>query len=655
VSSSAPLLSVSRFFKADPHRDFFRVLADSLDDAVLVVSGDGKRVLASNHSFLLLSGFTRAELDTLNPVELFPDESGANAFGQILESLSVPESRMIDVPLRTRQGSIALLDLESRPLGTGRYALLITARAAAMRQRRNERERAAAERLGLLLRTSSLFLEESVESHRLAMEQAGKLLSATIIGVYRVSANGPDYLRDGPLPEEFPATLALSALDPLRPPTLWATGQRTDNPLQRAARTLGLAILRTCPLGTPTAWIGVLLAAWRQAEDMPEDAAVLMELVAHLCHAGINLAQQRMSLSIQQGRVIQLEGQLREESEAVSDGLLALDESFKIERANEAAGLLLGYHIAELEGMAIQDALVGPDDLMGTLLAAAGHSQVADQRRVTIHRRDGTPFPIHLRAVPLAASTPPRLLLVLSDQSKQQAIEDQSEVLSQRALLGELTAIFAHEVRNPVNNITSVIQYAGTRLGAQHALYPSLDTVLKECERIDRLVTDMLFFARPLQLKFEPLDLGEVTTRLLNRWKPRLKQAGVQYHANFEPSTPKALADLRTLEQVMVNLVTNALQAMPEGGMISITIGPAESEQGMMAEMRIADTGHGISPELMERVFDPFWTTKKDGTGLGLAISRRIINAHKGTLTVNSFPDAGTVFTLRLPSAGERV
>ena len=104
------------------------------------------------------------------------------------------------------------------------------------------------------------------------------------------------------------------------------------------------------------------------------------------------------------------------------------------------------------------------------------------------------------------------------------------------------------------------------------------------------------------------------------------------------------------MEQVITNLITNAVQAMSEGGTLSVTIGAATSKAGPMVELKIADTGPGIREDLIDRIFDPFFTTKKSGTGLGLAISRRIMIAHQGGISVESFPDAGTVFSLQLPA-----
>ncbi len=300
-------------------------------------------------------------------------------------------------------------------------------------------------------------------------------------------------------------------------------------------------------------------------------------------------------------------------------------------------------------GLAVQDVLVGPTDVLATLLDARGHERRAEQSGLTFHHRDGTPFPAQLRAAPIGPGRS-RLLVVLSDRSERQAIADQTEVLAQRALLGEVSAIFAHEVRNPINNISTGVQLIASRLREGDPQREALERIRRECVRLDQLMRDVLFFARPLELKMEPIDLADMMKRLLERWKPRFTQAGVRCHTAFEPGTPAVAADPRTLEQVVVNLINNALQAMTAGGTLSVTLAPASAAQGDMVELRIADTGPGIPPDVIDRIFDPFFTTKKDGTGLGLAISRRIITAHNGGLSVESYADAGTVFKIRLPA-----
>ncbi|OGO18842.1 MAG: hypothetical protein A2Z14_15155 [Chloroflexi bacterium RBG_16_48_8] len=648
-SNTSTVYRFSSLFKPDPYRDFFRVLADSLSESVIVIAGDGRRILASNHAFTLLSGFSRTELEELHFLNLLAVEEGERTLGQILLAWDNPESILEDVPLRTRQGSIELIDISLRPIGPLGSAILLMCAPSQKRKYTQARENARQEQLKTILTLSALLVGEHDDPLNEILEISKPIISATTMGLYQVSAFHPDYERVGPLPPDFPKTLPTSAIEPLMSLTIWSLGHRTEHALQKAAKAAGLTALRTAPLGSAEVWIGVLVAGWRDPNEMPEEAEEWMQFIANLCH---NLILQR----IQKDRLedlkefsYQLQSEMGSQFSAVADALLVLDEDLDIVRANLAAANMLGYPSSELEGLAIQDVLVGVKDINAAFLDALGHQCETEQPHLTIHHRDGTPFPADMRVVPFSQGSTMRLLVVLQNRSEQQAIEDQTEMLAQRALLGEVTAILAHEVRNPINNISTGVQLVASRLGQEHAQYESLQKLRQECDRLNQLLSDVLFFARPLELKMEPIALEQLMQRILNRWSPRFRQSNVTCLTEYSPAIPQASVDPRTFEQVILNLISNALQAMPDGGTISVKLNPVSTTQGDMIELTIADTGSGIPKEMIDRIFDPFFTTKKDGTGLGLAISRRILSAHKGTISVESFADAGTVFTIRVP------
>ena len=601
--------------------------------------------MAANHAFLLLSGFTRNELETISPSEFFYGDEGVVALARAKAS---SEGVIEAVPAVTRDNEQLLVDIHAYPVGSPPQAILLRVGATSDRLRDEQRSLSEKEQLATLIDITEALLESSGSPLADIIQLSGKLLSAAAVGVYRVSSAGPDYELEGHLPDGFPHTLPSTDLDPLDRPSQWSIGTRPDHPLQRAARSLGLKALRTSPLGTSSAWVGLLVVGWRELQDVHSDAIGLMEILANLCHARILMNMQRDVVTELDDSLVRTKKDQELQFQAVNDAVLALDAKLRVLRANQAAARMLGYVDDQLIGMEIQEVLVGPSDLMTTLLDVVGHQRRADRAHVTLHRRDGTPFPVNVTAVPQDDATRTRLVVVLSDQSEQKAIEDQTETLAQRALLGEVAAIFAHEVRNPINNISTGLQLVASRLGSEHPQYQSIERVRSECSRLDQLMEDVLFFARPLELKFAALDLAEFLDRILSRWEPRLAQAKVRTQRNFAAGLPEVLADERTLEQVVVNLLTNAIQAMPNGGTLSISISPS-GERSL--EIKFADTGPGIPQAQLERIFDPFFTTKKSGTGLGLAISRRILNAHQGNITVESYPDAGTVFTLHLPVA----
>lgn len=648
---STPLNSITRLFKPDPSRDFFRVLADTLQEAVLVISKNGDKILAHNHAFLLLSGYARTDLDALTGADLFPSEPGEQALAQISDPWEGPELGLQGIPLKTRQGDTQPVDLRVRPIPPNRSAFLIIFEPSEARSQDQEEREPQHQHFEAIAQMSALILDGTVASIPSVLELAAKLLRASYVGLYRVSPTAPEYILSGSLPSPFPKSLPASELGPLQRNASWSRGQSPEHHLHKAARETGSALLQTTLTGSPTAWIGVLVSGWRDPKTIPSDAEPMMNSIAHLCHIAVLLGLQKATAAETEKTLTEVQAEGQGLYMGITDTLLSLSGDLRVMRVNPAITELLGYQPEEVEGLSIQDVLVGPEDVRLTLLDALDHERIAEQARMILHRRDGRPIPVHLRAVPMDPDSPSRLLVVLKDQSEQQAIEDQTERLAQRALLGEVTAIFAHEVRNPINNISTGVQLVASRLGEDHKLYDSLKQVHKECNRLDQLMSDVLFFSKSLELRMKPLNLATQLERILARWQPRFNQGNVVCHMEFDPDTPDALADLRTLERVIVNLISNALEAMEEGGTLSFSLGSIETSQGIMVELKVADTGPGIPPDVAARIFDPFYTTKKDGTGLGLAISRRIMMAHKGQIQVESFPDAGTVFTISIPAA----
>jgi two-component system sensor histidine kinase AtoS len=646
---SSFLNPITRFLKPGRYPDYFHVLIDALEVAVLVISSDDFSISTCNRTFLLLSGYSRTELDEFTFPDLLAEEDD-NLLVQLVECSRKPECLLEEIPIHTRSGTISLIDFRVLPIGKTPTELILIGVPSKERIYKMDQQRAQEQRLDSLIQISTRIIDDMITSFPSVLDMAKRLLNSSSTALYRVSASSPSYILEGSLPSDFPETLPGSSFSPLQRTTHWSLGQRSEHVLHKAARASGLSALQTALIGDPAAWVGLLVVAWQDEDMIPEDTDLLISLIANMCHLAILLSLQRASVAESQKEIEQLQAEVLDQFNSIGDTLITLDQDLKVINANPAIIRTLGYQPEEVVGLPIQDVLVSPEDVRSTLLDALGHRRVAEQSRMTLHRRDGTPFPVHLRVSPFTDQAYSRLLIVLKDQSEQQEIEDQTEKLAQRALLGEVSAIFAHEVRNPINNISTGVQLVASRLGSDHPFYESLEKVRKECNRLDQLMSDVLFFARPLKLNIEPINLADLMERILVRWGPHFKQVGVQCHTVYEPDTPDALADERTLERVIVNLITNALQAMADGGTLSVNLDSAVSSQGNMVELKIVDTGPGIPPDVKGRIFDPFFTTKKEGTGLGLAISRRILTAHKGTIQVESYPDAGTVFTISLPA-----
>jgi len=219
----------------------------------------------------------------------------------------------------------------------------------------------------------------------------------------------------------------------------------------------------------------------------------------------------------------------------------------------------------------------------------------------------------------------------------------------QLAAVGELAASIAHEVRNPLAGMKGALEILRAELLAKPKNREIMDEVLAQIARLESLVRDLLTFARPSAVSPRPFDLHELLDRLLRMYKDQADAAGITIHRIYGPGTGRITADPQQMEQVFFNLVQNAIQAMENGGELTVT---AEAVTGGIA-IAFRDTGHGVSPANLDRVFQPFFTTKHRGSGLGLPIVKKIIEAHRGSIEIESTEGQGTEAKLRLPDLEE--
>jgi signal transduction histidine kinase len=242
-------------------------------------------------------------------------------------------------------------------------------------------------------------------------------------------------------------------------------------------------------------------------------------------------------------------------------------------------------------------------------------------------------------------------VLTIRDVSAVKDKELEREHLDQLAYLGQATHSFAHEVRTPLNNISTGVQYLDSRLAqADEETTRVITTIQAECERISHMMTDMLGWAKPLKPVLVPTDMGAFVRRVLNRFRAKLDRARVRLTLTIGDGLPLVPADERLLQQVLDNLVENAIQAMPSGGELMVAVSTSQRATGAVVEVRVGDSGPGISEEARRRLFDPYFTTKANGTGLGLAISKRLVTLHHGAIGVESYPGTSTIFTVTLPA-----
>jgi signal transduction histidine kinase len=242
----------------------------------------------------------------------------------------------------------------------------------------------------------------------------------------------------------------------------------------------------------------------------------------------------------------------------------------------------------------------------------------------------------------------------ISVERRLELAEDELRRLRKMAALGELVSTTTHEFNNI---LTTIINYA--KLGLRHKDEPSrdkaFDRIMGAAARAEKITNGVLGLARSRDTDRAPVDLGKLVDGSLALLEREMQKYRIQIQAQLEP-TPPALVSAGEIQQVLLNLLTNARQAMPRGGIISIRVAP-DLASGMV-DLVIRDSGSGIPPERLPRIFDRFQSTKhgpdatgKGGTGVGLSTCREIIEAHHGRIRVESNVGVGTAFTLKLPIA----
>lgn len=229
-------------------------------------------------------------------------------------------------------------------------------------------------------------------------------------------------------------------------------------------------------------------------------------------------------------------------------------------------------------------------------------------------------------------------------------IEEQLRRAERLSALGELSAVLAHEVRNPLGSIKGTAEILKDDYRPGDRKYEFLEILVKETDRLNRVVEDFLQLARPVQVEREVCDLGDELGEVMALVSREAAARGVRLLLMPE-ELPSIRGDRDKLRQVFLNLILNGVQATGRGGCLTVTVAasPSGERDPSFVAISFADSGEGMAPAVLARIFEPFYTTKEGGTGLGLAIAQKIVESHGGRIEVESVVGQGATFTVKLP------
>lgn len=261
-------------------------------------------------------------------------------------------------------------------------------------------------------------------------------------------------------------------------------------------------------------------------------------------------------------------------------------------------------------------------------------------------RLDGTVINVEVTASAFHDDEGPAIQVVVRDVTQRKQMEERLRKAERLAELGTLASGMAHEIGTPMNVILGRAEYLIERT-KDETIKKGLQTIVAQVERITRVMNQLLSFARRRPPERRPLDLRRTIEDGLEMFQQRLAQHGIKVETSLAGPSLLVQADADQMSQVLINLLANAIHAMPDGGTLRTVLAPVEE----MVKLAVSDTGHGMPEEVVARIFDPFFTTKEfgKGTGLGLTVVKGIIDEHGGSIMVDSEPGKGTTFTILLP------
>ncbi len=322
--------------------------------------------------------------------------------------------------------------------------------------------------------------------------------------------------------------------------------------------------------------------------------------------------------------------------DSMSDGVIAVNSGGDITTFNRAAAQILDRDPQRVLGRQYREEF-GP-----------GPSPQAAPRLRELETHRGVKVPVSERAAPIADASGERLgtVFVFQDLRELEALREEVRRKDRLAALGQMAATIAHEIRNPLGGIQGFAALLQRDVPEDDPRRRLVERILAGTKSLDRVVNELLEYTRPVELKIEDVDARGIVSGAIEYLPPAPRGVAIRNHA---PAGLAVRGDAQKLRQVLLNILLNAVQSVGESGEIDVRC----AQDGGELVIEVSDTGPGIAPEHLDKVFMPFFTTREKGTGLGLAAASKIVETHGGRIEAANEPGRGATFRVRLPRKGE--
>ena len=353
----------------------------------------------------------------------------------------------------------------------------------------------------------------------------------------------------------------------------------------------------------------------------------------------------------------EVKGLARNILQSIPTGVLTVNRNGLITAVNPAAVSILKRSAGDMLGHTYEDVFAEGETMRVVLDGALQRHEHVDHRDLSYEREGDEGRTIRVTTAELTGDEghSAGALLLVKDVTEVLALEQRVRVAEKLAGLHTLSAGVAHELRNPLSAVDLNLHLLEEELKDGGAISPKASQYLRvlnaECRRLAGILDNFMKFARPGSVRLHEVNMMDLIGHIAALLSYDAQERRIHLETSIAEGLPAVLGDETQISQVLVNIVVNAFQAMPEGGTCRIVAGEQRAEGQQWAEITVQDSGVGINKDGLARLFEPFYTTKSGGSGLGLAVAYRIVEDHRGRIHVSSAPGSGTTVVIRLPLA----
>ncbi len=640
----------------------FRNLMEKANDAILIFDATNMLCTLANLAAEGLTGYSQEELLNLRFHDLFLPEDSATIQEHCRQARSTGSANLYTMPLRRRDGRHVFVDVSNSLIEFQNQRYINCILHDVTTQKNIAREREAVFGISDMIAKSSdldVILQKSLENILYNLE-----LEVGCVFVYEprtreLVLNCQQGFSEA-FEKDFLRQVVTDNANRICAQTVnTRETQILENPfvgpmekyLTAAVRRDNLEAIVSFPLIAEGILVGVLQIVTRREREFSPTDRILLEAVANQLAAGIF----RIKLEMEKHEGDQFLAGILTDS---VDGIISMDTEDRITSWNRGAAKIFDMEKEEVLGKQFQSLFREPHLINQRRIREELHRKgfVKDYEIKNISR-DGRELILQFSQTALRDQTG-RFMgtsAVIRDITEQHRMRERIQQSEKLSSIGQLAAGIAHEIGTPLNIISGNAEYLMMDMKAHDSRMEELSIIINQTDRITRLIQQLMDFARETPPRWEETDINELIENTLILVRHQLKKRSIALASSLHGAMPRIVADPYQLQQVLLNIIMNAIQAMSDKG--TLTIETAFDAPRDEVRVTVRDTGSGIAPEHIKSIFNPFFTTKEvgQGTGLGLSVSHRIIENHNGRIEVESQVEKGSLFTLTLPRCAREV